>query len=425
MADDEVPSLVEMGLVDIPPSTFSVPADQVGRLARTNPVWYKSQRFLIDRLPANEVSYRIPSVAFALVTSVLTFLVAARTRGLWFAVALFLVLHGSQPFVFLAQLNRFYSLPLLLLVATLGAIWWPRQGPIPMLVTGLLATLAVLSHNMTMVVLVLGCLAAGPTTVLGWTPRYVLWRSGAAAGIGLGLYVGYIRPIIAGWNSTGNPTPVLISFAAHAGIAALALAALGGWFALVRRDESRAFVWWMLLFAGGFCVFQLTSINWNPRYFVFFMPGMWMLAALAVDAIGRSLGRGLTGAAWYGCVALLFAPGLLSHFQDGSRHDYREAARVVVDTARDGQAIVSDDAETISYYLPAAYRERLLVRTKVTQVPPGEFFLVARSNAWMAQPQVPGRQLSVLAEISRRRFDQFSHVLRVYRVAPATQQLAP
>jgi len=52
MADDEVPSLVEMGLLNtIPAQAFSVPANQIGRLPRAVPVWYKFQRFAIDRLP--------------------------------------------------------------------------------------------------------------------------------------------------------------------------------------------------------------------------------------------------------------------------------------------------------------------------------------------------------------------------------------
>ncbi len=112
-------------------------------------------------------------------------------------------------------------------------------------------------------------------------------------------------------------------------------------------------------------------------------------------------------------------PSLLSHYQDGSRHDYRQAAAVLVSHAQQGQPILSDDAETISYYLPAGLRQTLQVRTKVRELPVSEFFLVARSNAWMPLPQFPHRHSELLAEIYRRRFDQFSHILRVYRVSAA------
>lgn len=421
MADDEVPSLVELGLLDIDPATFSVPLDQVGRLPRTVPVWYGFQRFLLDWLPATELSYRLPSLAYGILTSLVAFLVAARWRGLWFAVALTMVLNLSQPFVYLAQLNRFYSMPLLLLTLALAAIWLPGRNLAMAVLTGVLTILAVLSHNMTMTVLVLAFMAAVPAFVMGQAPFRVLWRSGVAASIGLSLYFFYIRPLIAGWHSTGNPTPVLVSFAAHAGIPALALAGLGGWLSVTKVRIVRPMMWWTLMLAGGFCVFQLTDIGWNPRYFIFFMPAMWMLAAHAVDHVALALGRGWVGVVWYGAVALLMAPGILSHYQDGSRHDYRQASAVIRTQARGAEPILSDDAETISYYLPAEMRQRLLVRTKVTAFPSSSFLVVARANAWMPQPRFAGRRVDVLAEISRRRYDQFSHVLRVYRVRAAEE----
>jgi hypothetical protein len=146
------------------------------------------------------------------------------------------------------------------------------------------------------------------------------------------------------------------------------------------------------------------------------MPALWVLAAYSMEFVARSVGYRSVGAVWYGCVVMLLLPGLLSHFQDGSRHDYRAAASVLLRHAQQGQAILSDDAETISFYLPASLRETLQVRTKVRQFPRSEFFLVARGNAWTPLPQFAERRTELLAEIHRRRFDQFSHILRVYRV---------
>jgi hypothetical protein len=176
-------------------------------------------------------------------------------------------------------------------------------------------------------------------------------------------------------------------------------------------------IWWLLMFIGSFCLFQLTSVSWNPRYFIFFMPAMWMLGAHAMTHVGSRLSSAATAAVWYGVVAALLAPSMISHFQDGSRHDYRTAAAILIQNARDAQPILSDDAETISNYLPMTLREHLLVRTKVVTPPASEFFLVARANAWMDQPTYPGRRVELLAEIRHRRLDQFSHILRVYRVA--------
>ena len=420
MADDEVPTLVELGLADIGAETFSVPPSQVGRLARTLPVWYGFQGLAIQLLPEGEASYRIPSVACAVITSALVFLVAARWRGLWFALALSLVVNLSQPYVYVAQLNRFYSMPLMMLFLTLAAMWVPRGG-LMLLLTGVSAALTVLSHNITVAVFGLAFLAAVPLYLIGRLPARVVWRSGAALAVSLGLYFFYVRPLIAGWNSTGNPTPVLVSYVAHLGVPTVALALLGSALVLLGRDLRRTaepvLEWWILMFAGGFCVFLVADFNFNPRYFVFFFPAAWMLAAHAVMVVARALGRGIAGAAWYAAVAVMLLPALVSHYQDGSRHNYERAAAVVLEQAGPDEPVLSDDAETISYYLPGDLRRRLLVRTKVTEPPLSSFLLVARSNAWGLQPRYRNRYVTVLAEISTRRFDQFSHVLRVYRVS--------
>ena len=127
MADDEVPSLVELGLLRIDaPAFFSVPAAQIQRLPKATIVWNTVQRHAIDLLPASEASFRVPSVVFGILTSGVIFVAAARWRGLWFAVALSILANGSQLFIYLVQLNRFYSLPLLFLTLSLIAMCLPR-----------------------------------------------------------------------------------------------------------------------------------------------------------------------------------------------------------------------------------------------------------------------------------------------------------
>jgi hypothetical protein len=212
---------------------------------------------------------------------------------------------------------------------------------------------------------------------------------------------------------------VLVSFAAHAGLPILAMALLGAWLSIVRRRSHEPIVWSTLFVAGTVCLFQLTSFSWNPRYFVFFLPPLWILAASAIEYVARRLGYGSVGAVWYTCVILLLLPNLLSHYRDGSRHDYRAAAAVLRQQEGDALPILSDDAETISFYLPATLRERLQVRTKVQNLPGSEFFLVTRANAWTPLPRIPKRRIHLLAEIYQRRYDQFSHVVRVYRIGVA------
>jgi hypothetical protein len=418
MADDEVPSLVEMGLYEVPGNAFSVPAVQLERLPKALPVWYAFQRTALSMLPRNEFGFRIPSLICALIVSGLTFVVAARWRGLWFGLALAIILNLSQPFVFLAQIDRFYSMPLLLLTLTLMAICASRPGVSMLVATAALTGLTVLSHNVTVAVFVLAFIAACCAYVVGRAPWHLVARTAVASSISVLLYFSFIRPLVAGWHSTGNPTPVLVSFAAHVGVPSLALAAFGMWLAVRRSESGNPMAWWGLMLGGSLCFLQLTGMSWNPRYFLFFIPPVWVLAAYAMERIAYRFNYGSVGAAWYCCVVALLLPSLASHYQDGSRHDYRRAAAVLVTSAQGNQPILSDDAETISYYLPETLRHNLLVRTKTRQYPASEFFLVTRSNAWTPLPKIKERQVELLAEIYKRRLDEFSHILRVYRIAP-------
>ena len=422
MADDEVPSLVEMGLVDVPGQAFSVPASQIGRLPRALPVWYRFQRFAIDHLPAGQVGYRSPSVAFGVIAAGFMFVVAARWRGLWYAAALALVMDASQLYVYLAQLDRFYSLPLLLMLVTLVLMWVPGRNALIVPLVILLSGLAVLSHNVTVPIFGLAFGGACVLFVLGRVRLAVVVRSGAATVVSLLLYAFYLLPLVRGWASTGNPTPVLISFVAQLGIPIFALALFGLWLAAAQRTTPAPVQWAGLVFVASLGLLQFTNMSWSPRYFLFFLPAAWLLAAQAIDWVASRLEYRWTGVAWYGCVAVLCAPNLVSHYIDGSRHDYRQAASVVIAHDQDGAPILSDDAETISYYLPDRLRRNLFVRTKITHPPAGEYFLVTRANAWTPLPKIEGRDMELLGEIYRRRIDQFSHVLRVYRIAPVASR---
>ena len=291
MADDEVPSLVELGLLhNGAEHLFSVPADQIPKLPKATIVWNKFQRFAIDRLPATEVSYRIPGLICGLLTSALVFLIAARSRGLWFASALSILVNGSQTFIYLMPLNRFYALPMLLLTVLLAIIVLADDRVIWMIAVAVLTPLAVLSHNVTVVIFVMTFLAALPMWFIGWTSGRFLIRTAIAATASVLMYVFYLLPLVRGWSSTGNPTPVLVSFAAHAGTPALALTFLGLCLTMIRRGHPRIMVWWSLMFLGGLCVVQLTSMTWNPRYFLFFLPAVWVLGAHAMESIARRLG---------------------------------------------------------------------------------------------------------------------------------------
>jgi hypothetical protein len=420
MADDEVPSLVELDILHSGADKFlSVPPSQIHRLAQATVVWNTFQRHAIALLPqTSELGHRLPSLVCGVLAAILAFVFAARARGLWFGTALALLVNTSHTFVYLSPLNRFYGLPMLLLTLTLGALWLPGGGAAMLAVVAVLSALTVLGHNIVLPIFVMAFGAAAFLYVVGRASLPLVMRTGVAAGTSVAIYLLYLLPIVRGWASTGNPTPVLVSFAAHATVPALALAMFGGWLALIRPDQGDSMLWWLLIFAGSFVCFQFAPVMWNPRYFVFYMAAMWVLGAHGMEFVARRIGFGTLGAVWYAAVVILMLPFLVSHFQDGSRHDYRAAAAILKTHAQPGELLLSDDAETISYYLPPEMIANLQVRTRVTVFPSAEFLVVYRGNAWAGVPQIPGRQMELLGELYKRRFDQFSHILRVYRVAP-------
>src|SRR4051812_46247447 len=70
MADDEVPSLVELDKLHIGAEKFfSVPPDQIPKLPKATIVWNRFQRAAIAALPAGELSYRIPGLICGVLTS--------------------------------------------------------------------------------------------------------------------------------------------------------------------------------------------------------------------------------------------------------------------------------------------------------------------------------------------------------------------
>src|SRR5262249_13903860 len=162
--------------------------------------YYAFQHAALRVLPHDVPGFRIPALVCAVLVSGLAFVVAARWRGLWFGAALAIVLNLSQPFVYLAQIARFYSMPLLMLWLALVAMRWRMLAltlvamcasgrELPMiLATAVLATLTVLSHNVTVAVFVLACLAASCAYVVGRAPAYLVVRTAVAAAISVLLY---------------------------------------------------------------------------------------------------------------------------------------------------------------------------------------------------------------------------------------------
>jgi hypothetical protein len=204
---------------------------------------------------------------------------------------------------------------------------------------------------------------------------------------------------------------------AQVGVAPIALALLGLVDAVI-RPQPPFLRWW-----GGLLVLSLAFVTaspwifpaWNPRYGLFFMPPVWIMGASGSAAIAAALPKRIA-IGWLLAVFLLIAPKLASHFVDGSRHDFRTAA-AIVSRGQASVAVVSNWPATLQYYLEPTTGQRPAYWTLGQRLPDADVIVVYASNAWEPVLQVRGRTVTVLGEVGHRRFDEQSHLIRIYHVA--------
>ena len=100
------------------------------------------------------------------------------------------------------------------------------------------------------------------------------------------------------WSLDGPACYLMVLvFRCGGGIPVLALALFGCWLGFVRHNREGVRLWWTLMFAGSLCCFQLAPISWNPRYFLFFLPPLWVLAAYSMEFVAQRVGYRTVGAA--------------------------------------------------------------------------------------------------------------------------------
>jgi 4-amino-4-deoxy-L-arabinose transferase-like glycosyltransferase len=416
---DEVLGFAELGRV--PVHEFIGPVAQLERMHRIVPVFAAMQNAALDVLPMNEWGARMMPATAGMLAVLAAFLAARRSRGATFGWALLLVTAGSQIVIWLAQQSRFYPVALLWLTLTLIAIWTRRSSPWLLAAAACGAALASLSHALTVVAIGSAAVASAIGEAAGWMPRQSARRAYAAGFVAALIYALYLRPELAGWIS-GNTagTSPLVSYVAQIGLPTLALALVGAAVS-VRDAHWRSMRWWAIVAAIDIAfvsVSQMLLGNWNPRYALFFMVPVFVLAAAGIAVVAGSLQRRELRAAWFCAVALMLAPKLASHFADGSRHDFRTAAAVVA-TAAPALDVYSNWPATMKYYLRERSPQAVYDWDSRHLDPARPIVVVLASNAWTPTLQVAGRRVEVIGTISKRRFDEQSHVIRIYRVLPA------
>ena len=419
---DEVESLQELGLL-------GGENIQTIRLSRMVPVWTWSQTSVMALLPINERTVRLLPAVCGIVLVILSFVWTARRYGLPLAICLAMLILASPLFLELAQMNRFYTMALLLQFLAQAAILSPVQRfpTLMIFLSVVLALAAILCHNLLLTYIVLTAAATCLAYVFGWCNRPQLVRSLAAAAAGVCLYLLYLRPLVQGWNNFlphRTTLQVALSLLSEAGIPMLVLALMGAALSL-QKEQRVQFGYWAVLGASS-CAFILAApmFIWffNYRYALLFLFPIWLLAAKGMYGIAQKLADRRLRWAWYSCVVLLLIPKLLSYYQDGSRWDLRSAAGIVSQLAEDeSPTVYSNLISIVHYYLPSAS----VKGWQGEKVPEQTCFLVLATNAWDSPVHAEGHVAELVASIGRRRFDEQAYLVRVYRLRPITTVSPP
>lgn len=278
----------------------------------------------------------------------------------------------SPWLLFHAQFARFYSLLFLFsALATFGYLQALRHRSARCMVLAVLALLLATATHSTGAILLSGWLVHG----LLWTRREpgglrTTWPILAVVGLllctALIFWDAVRRTIVYQLErrDTGETLLGLVQgIAYNFGLAVSGLIPLG----VLALRRSAPHLWGSVLLLGGLpcaALFALaaTGAPVEQRYFIPLVPILWLPVAILVVDLGRALSR-LAPCAVPGVTTLLLLPSfpaLLSHYQDGNRHDLRRAARFVAERLGEEDMVVAENHYLFQLYVPELDAERLL-----------------------------------------------------------------
>ena len=348
-----------------------------------------------------------------------------------FTSALFVALWPEH--IFHSQENRFYipaEFMSSLCMAT-GALAAQRRSLGWMAIACLSAFLAVLFHT-TLGLLQIG-LVVSFTLANVWDHRPGAWfLLGAILVTSLAsrfLFTGYLMPIYRSWNFGSGwgygPVQAVLASVVQLGLPVTILAMLGGLFAVGERS-AQGFYW--VVWAGLWftvCLFLPGVMIYQPSYAFAFAPPLCVLAGLAVARIYELLKpvTPVAAAGWICLVFLLNAPSVVSHFIDGSRHDFRSAAFCIADHFQAGDRVAATSPALLSYYTPVCRGAMPLTSwhplpdLEVAAAKPGRLWIVlgsARSGKGDELTQWLAKHAQLQAQFRKTRLDYYDYEVEVY-----------
>jgi hypothetical protein len=338
----------------------SIAESQASRLPRIIPLSYLVHHIGDSLFGRDEFGSRVLMAVFGTLGVGATFLLLDSLKGRATTLACALLLTLWPDHIFQSQQTRFYIIAAFFsgLAMLLGGLVVQRRSTLSAIIACFAIFAAILCHTLLAVLwgtIFVGILAGSYGEGRPFPKNVALVF--LVAGILFGLFgLFYIRPLASGWNSEeGWGYSTLHSLEASVnsvGWPVFLLAGLG--ILLLLRDRSAQNWYWVVCALGWGAASAILPrvVVYHPGYAFPLASSVFVVAACAIGTIYDYLRtRGaLIGAAWMVVACLSSLPGVVSHYQDGSRHDIRTAAEYVKKHARAGDRVAGHYMAWFAYY---------------------------------------------------------------------------
>jgi hypothetical protein len=414
--------------------------DQIDRLPRLIPLSYLIHALDYRFFGCDEFGSRVLLALEGTLAVVLVFVGLCGPLGRSAALATALLVTVWPDHLFHSQQNRFYITAALLssLCLVLGAQAVQRRSTWWTLGACLAALAAMLSHTI-QVLLLPGLFVAifaatwAERNPVPWRMLLVVTLSGLAA---VAIYLLYLRQIGGGWNAAevwgyGLGRSLLAS-AMQPGWPVALLALLGA-VLFVRQRSAQG--WYWLTWVGVWVVASATlpfAVVYHPNYVFPLALAVLVLAGWAVAQVAERLrpAGAVAAVAWVGVAVALQLPSVVSHYLDGSRPDYRTAARYVADHWQSGDRLASISPGLVRHYAPLdgeflnLPRWNALPALQEAAAGPGRLWVVLASGRSGKEEPVAawlGTHCTQQLQVRKRRFDYYEFTVEVFLYSPSAE----
>jgi hypothetical protein len=312
---------------------------QTDRLPRIIPISYVIHRAGYALFGKDEFGSRAMMAVLGTLQVMIVFLFLRGLIGRPEALATALLLAFWPEHIYQSQMHRFYMTASFFTSLCMLAGAWAvqRRSTAWTMVACMFAVAAILTHTLQAVVL--GGLGAGLIVAACVQRKPMPWFQlicvAATTVLVLGMAAFYLYPLARGWNGGegwgSRPLHQLMASVYEIGWPVALLAGLGAVSAIrLRNEQSCYWLTWGVLWAVASVVLPLVVVFHSAYVFPLAL-GVVVLAGIAAGQIYSFLRQQslVPATAWIVVVCALNLPSLLSHYSDGSRHDYRTAAQYI------------------------------------------------------------------------------------------------